>query len=139
MLACYALSYLTYDCYETCVAFPVRICEWLVELTFHKESLVVGSALGVIRNIVRWGNPDQIEIIASCCQLLQCLERNALCSETNTIWSEGCQFISNIAARRETLIQDMIQAGLIDRLCTLLEGDQPDVKVEAAWAIFYMF
>ncbi|KAL6572391.1 hypothetical protein OROMI_013349 [Orobanche minor] len=92
----------------------------------HESSSVVGSALGVIGNIVRWGNPEQIEL-------------NVLCSETKKIQAQGCQIISNIAARGETLIEIMVKAGLVDPLCTLLEGDQPDVKMEAAWVILYMF
>lgn len=40
VLACNALSYLTYDSCETCVAVLVRIRERLVELTFHKSSSV---------------------------------------------------------------------------------------------------
>lgn len=34
---------------------------------FHELSSVVGSALRVIGNIMRWGNSDQIEIITKGC------------------------------------------------------------------------
>ncbi|KAK1405344.1 hypothetical protein POM88_004949 [Heracleum sosnowskyi] len=139
VLACYSLSYLTYDSYETCAAVRVQICERLVELTSHKSSSVVGSALGVIGNIVRWGNSEQIENFAKGRMFLQWLDKNVLCSEMKKIQVQGCQIISNIAARRETLIEVMVKAGLVDPICTLLEGDEPDVKMEAAWAILYMF
>lgn len=136
--ACYALSYLTY---ARCVVVQDQTCKRLVEFTLHVPSLVVpsslaSSALGVVGNIVRWGSPEQIQYLVKDCGLLQCLKK-VLCSHKK-FQMEGCQIISNIAVRRETLIKDMGEAGLTDLLSRLLEADESDVKMEAAWAIFNM-
>lgn len=136
--ACYALSYLTY---ARCVIVQDQTCKRLVEFTLHVPSLVApsslaSSALGVVGNIVRWGSPEQIQYLVKDCGLLQCLKK-VLCSYKK-FQMEGCQIISNIAVRRETLIKDMDEAGLTDLLSRLLEADESDVKMEAAWAIFNM-
>ncbi|KAL8102153.1 importin subunit alpha-1a-like [Apium graveolens] len=129
--ACYALSYLSY---ERHVEVTKEVCKNLVELLFHDEMSVVGSALGVAGNIVRWGSLIQIQYMTKDCQLLKCLGKSVLCSEIKKFRKEACQIISNVAARSEIQIKD--EAGLIERLRKLLENDEPDVKMEAAWAIY---
>ncbi|KAK1396426.1 hypothetical protein POM88_006289 [Heracleum sosnowskyi] len=133
--ACYALSYLTF-------AKPVKVknhtCKRLMEFTLHASSSLAGSALGVVGNIVRWGSPMQIQYLVKHCKLLQCLGQKVLCSRFKKFQMEGCQIISNIATRRKKLIEDMDEVVLINLLIKLLEADDSDVKMEAAWAIFNM-
>ncbi|KAK1400041.1 hypothetical protein POM88_009904 [Heracleum sosnowskyi] len=52
-------------------------------------------------------------------KFLEWLHQNVLCSEIEKIRLQGCQIISDIAARRETLIEVMVEAGLIDPLSAL--------------------
>ncbi|KAK1383492.1 hypothetical protein POM88_021227 [Heracleum sosnowskyi] len=132
--ACYALSYLSYG---KSVAVPLSICKRLIVLSSHTSSFVVGPALGVVGNIVRWGHTNLVEDLVKTCKLLQCLKENILCSRTKKIQKEGCQIIANIAAR-VTYINDIIDAGLLDSLCNLLKEAESDVKMEAAWAIIYI-
>ncbi|KAK1396418.1 hypothetical protein POM88_006281 [Heracleum sosnowskyi] len=134
VLACYALSYLT--C-ETCVLLQDQTCKRLVEFTLHKSLSLSGAALGVVGNIVRWGCFKQFKCLIGDCQLLQCLRNKVLCSKFQKLRMEGCQIISNMAAQIRTLKNDIDEPSLICLLCKLLEEDDSDVRMEAAWAIFY--
>lgn len=94
----------------------------------------MGSALGVVANIVRWGSLIQIQHLTKDWQLLKCLGKSVLCSEIKKFRKEACQIIANVAVRSEIQIKD--EAGLIERLLKLFEEDEDDVKMEAAWAIY---
>ncbi|KAK1398019.1 hypothetical protein POM88_007882 [Heracleum sosnowskyi] len=58
MLACHALSYLSF---ERIVPIEQGTLKRLIWLTFHADYTIAGSALGVVGNIVRWGSNDQIQ------------------------------------------------------------------------------
>ncbi|KAK1370252.1 hypothetical protein POM88_036344 [Heracleum sosnowskyi] len=58
MIACHALSYLSF---ERIVPIEQGTLKRLIGLTFHADYTIVGSALGVVGNIVRWGSNDQIQ------------------------------------------------------------------------------
>lgn len=129
--ACYALSYLSY---ERPVEFTKQVCECLVKFLSHDDKSVVASALGVVGNVVRWGYGYQIQYLTEDFGLVDCLGKSILCSEFKKFRKEACQIISNLAARSKASIKD--EAVLIESMCKLLEKDEPDVKMEAAWAIF---
>ncbi|KAK1396422.1 hypothetical protein POM88_006285 [Heracleum sosnowskyi] len=121
---------------ETCLTmFLVFVCRGNdLSILFA----VAGSALGVVANIVSWGSPLQIQCLVEDCKLMQCLEQKILCSSFKKFQMEGGRIISNIAARSEILIKDMDEAVLTHLLSKLLEADESDVKMEAAWAVFNM-
>lgn len=127
--ACYALSYLSYGKY---LEITDAVCESLVKFLSHDDESVVASAFGVVGNIVRWGNVDQIQYLVGHCRLLECLGKSLLCSEHKKFRKGACQLISNVAVLSKTSIKD--EAGLIESLCKLLEKDEY-VKTEAEWAI----
>ncbi|KAK1385510.1 hypothetical protein POM88_023245 [Heracleum sosnowskyi] len=101
------------------------------------STVIASSALGVVGNIARWGNSNQIQTLANDSRLLQGLGM-MLRFEIKKFTKEACQIISNIAARRQSWIQNMHKANLVEPLYDLLENDmyESDVKMEAAWAIF---
>lgn len=101
------------------------------------NNVIAGSALGVIGNVARWGNDNQIQVLAGESKLLQCLVK-ILCSKSKKLVMESCMILSNIAARRNAWIQLMHEVKLVDPLCNLLaySTHDSDVKMEAAWVIF---
>lgn len=131
--ACYALQYLSYK-------RAVKIGDIMLSKLVHfirrcKSSAVVGSALGVVGNIARWGKVCEIQFLTGKCNLLECLA-TVFSTREQKLRKEACQIISNIAARIGISIEDMCGGGLIAPLCSVLEKDESDVKMEAAWAIF---
>lgn len=103
-----------------------------------EDTLLASSALGVVGNIARWGNPDTIQVLTlNCVLLLSCFEDIMRWCEFKKFRMEACQIISNIAARSGTLTKDMDDAEreLTKLLCSLLEKDDYEVRKEAAWAI----
>ncbi|KAK1356572.1 hypothetical protein POM88_049828 [Heracleum sosnowskyi] len=151
---CYALQYLTYKWTVTIkgVAWD-KLIRKLIGLIINcfridcpvitsppvifGSTVIASSALGVVGNIARWGHSNQIQTLANDSRLLQCLGM-MLRFEFKKFTKEACQIISNIAARRQSWIQNMHKANLIEPLYDLLEKDmyESDVKMEAAWAIF---
>ncbi|XP_017259084.1 uncharacterized protein LOC108228108 [Daucus carota subsp. sativus] len=152
---CYALQYLTY---KRTVAIQGKAWDKLIRRligfiancfridatavacsppVLFGSTVIGSSALGVVGNIARWGHFNQIQTLANDSLLLQCL-RMMLCFKFKKFSKEACQIISNIAARSQPWIQDMLKANLIEPLYDLLENDvyESDVKMEAAWAIF---
>ncbi|KAK1356574.1 hypothetical protein POM88_049830 [Heracleum sosnowskyi] len=152
---CYALQYLTY---KRTVAIEgetwdklIRRLIGLITNCFRIDCtavactppvifgsiVIASSALGVVGNIARWGDSNQIQTLANDSQLLQCLGK-MLCFKFKKFSKEACQIISYIAAPSQSWIQNMQQANLIEPLCNILENDMydSDLKMEAAWALF---
>lgn len=155
MLACYALQYLTYEnslkieeaAWEKLIASLIKFSidfDDTEDITASSQSGVkdtglAASALGVVGNVARWGYLDQIQTLAVNISLMECL-RKMLRSGIKKFCKEACQIISNIAAAQNTpWIQAMYVFQLVEPLCKLLLEDMSmsDVKLEAAWAIFY--
>lgn len=134
MRACHALSYLSFERY---VPIEEETFKRLVGFTFHADNSVAGSALGVVGNIARWGSDNQIQYLARDTKLLQSLGQRWLCSKFKIFQKEACHIISNIAAQSELFRKDMDIVILTDPLCRLLEEDDFDVKVEAAFSFFF--
>ncbi|KAK1394964.1 hypothetical protein POM88_014020 [Heracleum sosnowskyi] len=153
--ACYALSYLSYG---RCLDFEVNAWNLLVKkltefisladtsgsrvgyagsfaIDKNIDQMVAGSALGVVGNIARWGTMDQIRSLIKNHELMRCL-RSLLRSEFKKFRREACQIISNISALSETLMKDMVDKEIVELLCHMLEKDEPEMKMEAAWAVY---
>lgn len=126
---CYALSYLSLRRH---VKFEKDACKRLVVLITHPNNTVAVSALGVLKNIVKSGKSCQIQILIQDCEFLQCLERSAICCKPILFQKEAFEIISELAARGETSIKDMHEAGLIDTLSKLLELELDDFNIKMA-------
>ncbi|KAK1401962.1 hypothetical protein POM88_001567 [Heracleum sosnowskyi] len=129
---CYALQYLSYN-------EPLEMGEillrMLIKFLWSKCTGISGSALGVVGNIVRVGKDSDIEFLISHCKLLECLGTILVTCICKKFRMEACQIFSNIAARNKTSREEMAKANMVTTLCSLLEKDDSDVKMEVAWAI----
>ncbi|KAK1392073.1 hypothetical protein POM88_011129 [Heracleum sosnowskyi] len=136
--ACHTLQYLTYG---RDVEIGEQLLHKLVGIIRKfqntEDTLIASTALGVVGNIARWGNPNMIQVLTLNCKLLlECLRDIMLWCKLKKFWKEACQIISNVAARSKTSIKDICdEVDLLVSLCSLLEKDDSDVKMEAAWAI----
>ncbi|KAK1351576.1 hypothetical protein POM88_054263 [Heracleum sosnowskyi] len=148
---------LKHDKEQACNAFQYLTCEMelqIGDLAFRKliEKLIAiiqnpppgncqfpGYALGVLGNIAIWGSSDQIKILALDSTFLESLVM-AMKAGSKKIQKEACLIISNIAAQKEGLIEEMHSARLTGAVCGLLEKNESDedadVKREAVWAIY---
>lgn len=138
-LACYALQYLTYG-HNVAIGKKSlgTLMDFIRKFYDSENPVVASSALGVVGNLVRWVHTDdQIQCLVLDYKLLGCLRRIMVCCKFKKLWMEACQIVSNIAARSNRLIKDMDdEVDFIESLCGLLEKDESDVKMEAAWAMF---
>ncbi|KAK1397587.1 hypothetical protein POM88_007450 [Heracleum sosnowskyi] len=131
--ACYILSYLSH---KNLVQIKQEISDMLVDFICCGGTMLAGSALGVLENIVRWGTCDQVEYFVKNTKLLRCLAKRMLCCGRKKFQKQASQIISNIAARGIISIEDMIDLKLVKPLCSLLKHEESDVQMEAAWALF---
>ncbi|KAL8148687.1 importin subunit alpha-like isoform X2 [Apium graveolens] len=93
------------------------------------------AALTTLGTIVRWGSDDDIEVIISKKDALPILG-HALHLEERDFVENACWIISNITAGKKNHIKAVIDSGLIERLCGVVENYKLlDIKKEAAWAI----
>lgn len=139
VLACYALQYLTYRPNAAIGKTSLdMLIDFICEFYDSNNPLVAGSALVVVGNLARWANTDeQIQCLVLDSKLLGCLRRVMAYCKFKSFRKEACQIVSNIAARSNTLIKDMDdEVHLKESLCGLLEKDESDVRMEAAWAMF---
>ncbi|KAK1365122.1 hypothetical protein POM88_040683 [Heracleum sosnowskyi] len=131
--ACYILSYLSH---KNRVQIKQEISDMLIDFIYCGDTLLAGSALGVLENIVRWGTSCQVEYFVKDTKLLRCLAKRMLCCGRKKFQKQASQIISNIAARGIISIEDMIDLKLVKPLCSLLKHEESDVQMEAAWALF---
>ncbi|KAK1394152.1 hypothetical protein POM88_013208 [Heracleum sosnowskyi] len=104
---------------------------------YNHRNLCVNAiaALTTLGTIVRWGSDDDIEVIILKKDVLQILG-HVLCFQERDFVESACWIISNITAGKENHIAAVIDYGLIERLCGVVENYKLlDVKKEAAWAI----
>lgn len=97
--ACYALQFLSY---ERHVEIQQGTINHVTELSCNQDNMVAGSALGVLGNIARWGNSDQIEILAKDADVLRCLQMSLSDSKPMMFQWEVCQIITKIADQSPT-------------------------------------
>ncbi|KAK1381525.1 hypothetical protein POM88_028269 [Heracleum sosnowskyi] len=137
--ACYALQYRTYGKeLQIDATMSRKLIGKLIEIIIKPprgNCVYPGYALAVVGNIARWGSSDQIKILTSDSRILERLGM-IIIADCKKIRKEACQIISNIAATMEGSIEELNTARLTDPLCRLLEDDEADVKMEAAWAIY---
>lgn len=92
MLACYALQYLTYEnpvkfeeaAWKKLIATPIKFSMGFdgdedIDASPQSEKIsatdtgLAASALGIVGNVARWGNLDQIQNLAGDTSLMECL------------------------------------------------------------------
>ncbi|XP_074373341.1 uncharacterized protein LOC141713703 [Apium graveolens] len=160
IFTCYALSYLSYG---RCVVLEEKVWQKLqqrlvVYISFHDtpgpecrlgirasvsrkvnlDQMLAGSALGVVGNIMRWGDDDQMLSLIEVPRFWNCL-KGMLYSFEN-FQKEALQIISNLAAKRIPFKIDAIWE-TIKSLggCSydfVSDDVRMDVRMEAAWAVF---
>ncbi|XP_074373346.1 uncharacterized protein LOC141713707 [Apium graveolens] len=160
IFSCYALSYLSYG---RCVVLEENVWQKLqqrlvVYISFHDtpgpecrlgirasvsrkvnlDQMLAGSALGVVGNIMRWGDDDQMLSLIEVPRFWNCL-KGMLYSFEN-FQKEALQIISNLAAKRIPFKIDAIWE-TIKSLggCSydfVSDDVRMDVRMEAAWAVF---
>ncbi|KAL8096531.1 hypothetical protein AgCh_037478 [Apium graveolens] len=131
--ACDALQYLSFKKH---VELEEQAFKRQIALIYHTDAEVASSALKVIGNIARWGRDDQLQILAKDRNFLLYLGKTMTCKPEEFL-KEVCRIISEIATAQDGRFKNALEeADLIDNLCSLLEGAEFDVKLEAACAIF---
>ncbi|KAK1351580.1 hypothetical protein POM88_054267 [Heracleum sosnowskyi] len=106
-IACYALQYLSYERPTGIYDQTIFI---LTELSCNQNITVAVSALGVLGNIMRWGNVSQIEsLVVGSHNLIRCLQTSLSDSKPMKFQWEVCLIISKIADRWPTFAQIAIE------------------------------
>lgn len=138
-----------------------RLSEFIsIESENWTEEKLVGSALFVIGNIVRWGSDEERQFLTTQCNILPRVGRVLthlrgdlfVCKlSIKPVLCEACRIIAILAAESATAIKSMyVEAEIVQPLRNLLlgngNGDSDEqfleklrqTKVEAAWALFYV-
>lgn len=149
VFACYTLLHLSHGRRLTLETKTwIKLVKRLIELIYirntipthstsveygSKKVMIIGCALVVIGNFIRYGSLEQIEAFFTEVDLLQSLQR-VLFSNIKELQMEGSRIISNLATRR-TISDEIVSSGVIECLCKLLGNEDYEVKFEAAWAV----
>ncbi|KAH0484991.1 MAG: uncharacterized protein KVP18_000641 [Porospora cf. gigantea A] len=104
----------------------------LSDLVMHESTLVHTPALRAIGNIVA-GDNDQTDMLLKLCPML--LKYLGDLVGSRRARKEALWTLSNITAGSSHQIQQIIEAGLIPQVITILPTAEFEVKREAVWAI----
>ncbi|KAK1355010.1 hypothetical protein POM88_048266 [Heracleum sosnowskyi] len=107
--ACFALSYLSY---ERHVGIEQGTINRIITLSCYEDIKLAGAALGVVGNIARWGNSEQIEMLAKHPDILGCLQTSLSCTKPKKFHLEASNIISRLAAQSQSFPQEVRKAGI---------------------------
>ncbi|KAI1694020.1 armadillo/beta-catenin-like repeat domain-containing protein [Ditylenchus destructor] len=132
--ACWALSYMTDGADENIqMAYQNEVIPDVVRFVSTNQDSLIAPALRVLGNFAT-GNDELTQVVCDSGVLKhvvpQLLQRNTI-----SIVKESCWLVSNVLAGTNSQIEEVIDAGLLPLLLSVLKNGDHRSQYEAGWAI----